>query len=148
MRTHLMLTSVLTLFSVPALAEPLRVTNGTLVHLVVAGKHETGRKVESTVRGWRVELDGVAADARLEASDVTNGVGPRFSLTVRKSIAELDRARFVPGHAYRLQALRGDVVTGTTLIYLQPPASRRVTTVVLDEGESDESVAVADKGLL
>jgi hypothetical protein len=131
----------------PAVAAPVRSKNGEAINVRVAGKHARGIGLRAQTSGWRLELAG-GARASASLFDVTDGVLPtRWVVQVVDGALELDAARFVAGHAYRLE-LRG---ADSAIIYLYPPKGARASHVELSDDEQDlgdEGIAITPKSAL
>ncbi len=131
----------------PALSAPLAARNGSSVNVSVAGKRERGIGLRAQASGWRLELRGAAAGTA-EVVDVTQGaLGSKWMVQVEDGALVFDAARFVAGHAYRVELKS----SGSSLIYLYPPAARKSQNVVFADSETpaaDDGIAITPKSAL
>jgi nitrogen fixation protein len=130
----------------PALSAPLPAKNGSTINVKVEGKRERGIGLKAQANGWRLELRG-AASGTAEVVDVTQGaLGSKWMVSVEDGALVFDAARFVAGHAYRVE-----LKSGSALVYLYPPTSRKSHSVVFADSEApaaDDGIAITPKSAL
>jgi hypothetical protein len=133
-------------------AEPMTVRHGSGIHVSIRGRTEEAMALRPVAGGWRLDLAGVARTATVTIRDVTAGVAPaKFELSLVAGGALLDKERFRPDHAYRVELHKGESVVGSALIYLRP--ARQEGRVSFDAREAsapdaDGDLSTFDKGAL
>jgi hypothetical protein len=140
--------------TLPAAAEPLRTRSGQSVQVALSGHRERGVGLRPGSHGWSLTLADSAAGVA-EVHDVTAGAGnAKWLVSVVDASLRFDPARFVAGHAYRVELKRGTLSLGSALVYLFPPPRGRATSHVTfrtDEepaGEGDEGLTPLPKSAL
>jgi hypothetical protein len=135
-----------------AQAEPLVARNGEEVRLVVAQKPRKALRLKPTPNhdGWRLELGSTRANGVAEVFDVTPGTQARtYNLSISAGEVLFDRARFVGGHAYRVQLFVDGRAGASGFVYLvaEGPAkvAPRTTQRVRFDAEEPAPAKSADE---
>jgi hypothetical protein len=142
--------AALLFFTSGAIAAPLRARNATSVRVAVDGRRERAFGVRGAAHGWRLELLGARA-AVAEIHDVTPGAQPgKWLVPLDDDAVVFDDARFVAGHAYRVELRRGVESVGSALVYLYPPRAQKSARVQFDDSEAassdgDDEIAITPK---
>jgi hypothetical protein len=111
----------------------LRIKNGHGINVALGKTREAATGIRPEKKIWTLELDASLVGADAELRDVTPDVaGSRWSMSVASEHLVLDATRFLPGHVYRLELLRGRQLVGSALVYLYPPPAERVSRVSLE----------------
>jgi hypothetical protein len=127
----------LLLLGVPAIAAPtFRLRNAQSVHVRLGDKREAGFAIKQAGGEWRLELGRVDAELA-EIVDVTSGAASlKWQVEVVGGALRMEEARFIAGHAYRVELRRGPKTLGSALVYLTPPKALAQRAVSFDEGET------------
>jgi hypothetical protein len=128
----------------------LRIKNGhhLMVNLGKTRQEAIGVRPEKKV--WQLDLGTELVGAAADFQDVTpNGRAERWSIPVAAAKVDLDPARFLPSHVYRLEIRRARVLVGTAFVYLYPPPAERVRRVELDDRPADaETIDASPLGVI
>lgn len=112
----------------------LRIKNGHGINVALGKTREAATGIRPEKKVWTLELDASLVGADAELRDVTPDVaGARWTVPVTTEHLVLDPTRFLPGHVYRVELLRGRQLVGSALVYLYPPPAERVSRVNLDD---------------
>jgi hypothetical protein len=136
------------LLPAPARAEALDVRNGQLIHVELAGHRQAASALRARPDGWRLDLARLRGTLRLQ--DVTAGATPAtMEISLAGAAVVLDRDRFRPDHAYRIELRQGLRIVGAALIYLKPqPRNRSIRFDEREAASGDGDMAPLAKGTL
>jgi len=116
-----------------------RVVRGSSVRVAIDGHREAGIGLRSDGRGWRLPLAGSGGVTSVVLVDVTAPNHEKWVLAVQAEDGPLtlDGARFVGGHAYRVEIRRGAAIVDRALVYLYPARGGKNTRVEFDVDGAD-----------
>jgi hypothetical protein len=127
------------LFPLLSLAGPAQARlPGPSVRVAVEGRREPGIGLRGNGRGWRLPL-GSAGATTVVLVDISSPTRDKWVLPVDGKALVLDGARFVGGHAYRVEVMKGMTLVDRALVYLYPTRGGRTTKVEFDVEGADSS---------
>ena len=122
-----------------------RVLPGPSVRVAIEGHREPGIGLHGSGRGWRLPL-GAAEATSVVLVDVTAPTRDKWVVPVGGRAVVLEGARFVGGHAYRVEVMRGMTIVDHALVYLYPTRGGRTTKVEFDvDGDGAGDGAASDE---
>jgi hypothetical protein len=136
MRITCLVLAFLPLLSLPSPAHAR--LPGHSVRVAIEGRREAGIGLRGDGRGWRLPLGGAAVTS-VVLVDLTSPTRDKWVLPVDGKSLVLDGARFVGGHAYRVELMKGMTLVDRALVYLYPTRGGRTTKVEFDVDSVDSS---------
>jgi hypothetical protein len=143
---------LLSLAAQPCSAHEPDVLRGSPVRVLLEGRREMGIGLRASTAGWRLAIPAKRNINELVFVDVTSTVHDKWVVPVNGEGPTIGGPRFVGGHAYLVQVMRGRDAIETRLVYLYPQRVPHSTSIdfsaaapTLADDDDDAGIEIAPK---